>query len=528
MRLTAISLVLFFLTGTSHAQSRDLPEVAVVCPLTPKASRPFGIAHLQGVVLALASSGMKENINLAIYDDEADPEKAEGIFHELSRKNVVAILGPCNSATSKSILKLNNFDVPTISSIATATSLTTPPLGKQWFFRANISDKERISSLLDHVFSPDRKAPVSKILVFYEKDDEFGEGLLTDTEAWLKQNKNEIYTNRFKKISYHRNVTDDDARDLARDVAGTHGENDVGILILGLAVDAVKIIDQLRNTRSTAQIFLPDPENEVIRNAAATGVDVTGVQFVSVWNPSDSRINKFSERFRSRYAEEAEFAAALGHDAASILFHVIKETPELISTKEKRLEIRNRLESYKYDRAHFTLAIPGFQSFHNNEFNAIALNAMQFDSNGHQLSWRDVPNKPKKSGEVLSRRTSTWEPEKWIIIGFLLAAAIGSGIRGFHEKSSPKKTLLKHFFSVRSLIFDPLISLSLATGTYFVLYKFYPASITLTSTNDNRIISTAFLAFALVLGYLGHTVILTVFSYIKTLLGANGNDRIRQ
>jgi ABC-type branched-subunit amino acid transport system substrate-binding protein len=129
--------------------------VAVVGPLTPS-SKAFGIPHLQSTTLAIDKYNRRhttdgKQIQLKLFDDRADPATSISIVKSLSTSNVVAILGPANSAVAQGVVSLlqdDNLRLPVISSLATATNLTEG-LRTKYFFRANVSDRNRLSACLD-------------------------------------------------------------------------------------------------------------------------------------------------------------------------------------------------------------------------------------------------------------------------------------------------------------------------------------------------------------------------------------------
>src|SRR5262249_46045489 len=150
--------------------------IAVVGPLTPS-SKAFGIPHLQSITLATDEynkehDGQKRRVQLQVFDDQANSDLSQTIVSTVSSSNTVAILGPANSSASAAVIQLmqnRKIGIPVISSLSTATKLTDN-LETRFFFRANVSDRKRLSTFLEYVFSDDKLKPRRAVL-FYEKAD---------------------------------------------------------------------------------------------------------------------------------------------------------------------------------------------------------------------------------------------------------------------------------------------------------------------------------------------------------------------
>ena len=125
-----VLVVSAFAAGLATAQTSDEPvtsaqglAIAVVGPLTPS-SKAFGIPHLQSITLAVDQYNQQQSevgrkIHIEILDDKADPETGVSIVRKLAASNVAAILGPANSATTRSVISLlqnENLRIPVISS----------------------------------------------------------------------------------------------------------------------------------------------------------------------------------------------------------------------------------------------------------------------------------------------------------------------------------------------------------------------------------------------------------------------------
>src|SRR5258708_15095842 len=102
-----ISLIATLALAAPATEALETVSVGVLCPLTTP-SKSFGIAHLQGVTLAVEewnqNPGNGPLIRLRIADDLEATEQGKAMFAELATEGVVAILGPCNSSVALQLL----------------------------------------------------------------------------------------------------------------------------------------------------------------------------------------------------------------------------------------------------------------------------------------------------------------------------------------------------------------------------------------------------------------------------------------
>src|SRR5262249_45299774 len=96
--------------GETASSAQHRVNIAVVGPLTPS-SKAFGIAHLQGITLAVdeynqqhTASGLEVQLNL--FDDKANPELGKNLVKSIASSDAVAILGPANSAVTSAVIQL--------------------------------------------------------------------------------------------------------------------------------------------------------------------------------------------------------------------------------------------------------------------------------------------------------------------------------------------------------------------------------------------------------------------------------------
>ncbi|HXJ33785.1 MAG TPA: ABC transporter substrate-binding protein [Candidatus Eisenbacteria bacterium] len=172
---TAIALLYATVAGAA-------PQISIGV-ISPKmgASSATGEAHEASIEFALGKrrqvalpDGQKVELRVVTRDDRGDPKIAAEVARDLvENENVVAILGPVNSRCTRAVLDAT-LDVPIISALSTAQSLAGPKRD-HWFFRATVSDQERMRQFVKLLKKYDELlAP--PFLVLYE-DEEYGRGL---------------------------------------------------------------------------------------------------------------------------------------------------------------------------------------------------------------------------------------------------------------------------------------------------------------------------------------------------------------
>ena len=182
------------------------------------------------------------------------------------------------------------------------------------------------------------------MIAFYERADAFGEGMLTDAKNWLRNNDPNFLENAFLEVGYPRNVSPTDAAQLIADAnAKGFGASNDGVLLLGIAQDAVTFINVLRMKNVQSRIFFNEPDLLVFKAAAERHIPIAGVRVLSVYWPNNAMVNAFHDLFQEKFNDEPSFSAALAYDAARILLRAIDvaiggpERPNDIQTLRDRI-----------------------------------------------------------------------------------------------------------------------------------------------------------------------------------------------
>jgi len=141
------------LSSTSNAQVK----VGVIQGLSgPPAIVDFGESYLQGVKLALKdyqASGGKTKIELIVYDDEANPQRAVSLAQRLIQNDkVAAIIGTVSSGNVMAMAPIIQMaGVPLMAGPSIATGITKKFINENpsYIFRCSMVEQFQIDQMLD-------------------------------------------------------------------------------------------------------------------------------------------------------------------------------------------------------------------------------------------------------------------------------------------------------------------------------------------------------------------------------------------
>ncbi len=140
--------------GSSHAAD---VKIGVVQGLSgPPAIVDFGESYLQGIRLAVkdytAAKG-KHKIELVVYDDEANPQKAVSLVQRLIQNDKVPII--IGTVSSGNVLAfapiMQKAGVPLVAGPSIATNITAQFINENpsYIFRCSMVEKHQIEAMLD-------------------------------------------------------------------------------------------------------------------------------------------------------------------------------------------------------------------------------------------------------------------------------------------------------------------------------------------------------------------------------------------
>jgi branched-chain amino acid transport system substrate-binding protein len=132
-------------------------KVGVVESLNgPPAITDFGDSYLQGIKLALKdyqAGGAKTKIDLVVYDDEANPQKAVSVVQRLIQNDRVPVV--IGTAASGNVLAfapiLQKAEIPLVAGPSIATNITAQFIDQKpsFIFRCSMVEKFQIEAMLD-------------------------------------------------------------------------------------------------------------------------------------------------------------------------------------------------------------------------------------------------------------------------------------------------------------------------------------------------------------------------------------------
>jgi branched-chain amino acid transport system substrate-binding protein len=152
--LAAISTAIVLASGASAQES---VRVGVVQGLSgPPAIVDFGESYLQGIRLALKdyeASDAQTAIELIVYDDEANPQRAVSVIQRLIQNDgVSAVMGTVSSGNVLAFAPiLQRAGIPLIAGPSIATNITAQFIDEDpsYIFRCSMVERYQIDAMLD-------------------------------------------------------------------------------------------------------------------------------------------------------------------------------------------------------------------------------------------------------------------------------------------------------------------------------------------------------------------------------------------
>ena len=152
-KITAGTALALSISATAFSQVK----VGVIQGLSgPPAIVDFGESYLQGLKLALKdyqAKGGKTKIELVVYDDEANPQRAVSLTQRLIQNDrVPVVIGTVSSGNVLAMAPiLQKAGVPLVAGPSIATNITSQFINEQpsYIFRCSMVEKYQIDKMLD-------------------------------------------------------------------------------------------------------------------------------------------------------------------------------------------------------------------------------------------------------------------------------------------------------------------------------------------------------------------------------------------
>lgn len=315
------------------AFAQDTVKVGVVESLNgPPAITDFGDSYLQGIKLALKdyqAGGGKTRIELIVYDDEANPQKAVSLVQRLIQNDQVpVVIGTVSSGNVLAFAPiLQKAEIPLVAGPSIATNITAQFIDQKpsYIFRCSMVEKFQIEALLDWAAKSFQKI-----------------GLVHSTTGYGSVSAKEIEAGMKAR-----------GKELVAIEAAAPGVNDLTPQIIKMRDAGAELV--LDFHESFELVFRPmarlNYHPKVAGNWGLSSLKIEQVvgretldgtvmgQALDLGNP---KTKQFDERMRAEYGNDYRWpvVAALGYDAGQIVFKAVDKVG-----KSDPKAIRDAIES---------------------------------------------------------------------------------------------------------------------------------------------------------------------------------------
>ncbi len=281
----------------------------------------FGVSTDHGVILALeernAAGGVKgKKIELKTLDDASKANEAGSVVQRLiSEDHVVALIGEVASGSSLSGGKIaQQFGVPMISPSSTNKKVTE---GRDMVSRVCFLDE--FQGYVVAKFAKDQK--FDKVAILFDQAAPYSKGLAESFQSELEGLGGVIAT----KQAYTAGDADVSAQLQSIKTSGAQA-----VFLPGYYTDVGNIVNQARKLGVTVP-FLGGDGWDSSKLAEIGGEAIEGSYYSNHYSFEESRpeVQEFVTKFQKRWNETPDGLAALGYDAARVLFAAMDKAPTL-------------------------------------------------------------------------------------------------------------------------------------------------------------------------------------------------------
>ncbi|MFO7171947.1 MAG: ABC transporter substrate-binding protein [Bacillota bacterium] len=311
--------------GAGGVEGTDVIKIGVSAPLTGEIAA-LGQSTRNAVEMAAEEvnaaggidvGGKKLKVRMIIEDDQNSPEQTASVFQKLIHQDqVVAFIGSQSSkATNAGAPIANDAKVPAISPWATNPMVTE---GKPYMFRACFIDP--FQGYVAAKFAREH-LKAQRAAVLYDVASDYNKGLA------------EVFRKEFEKMggtitAYETYTTGD--KDFSAQLTKIKATNP-DVLFLPNYFNEVPLQVQQARKLGLNVTFLGGDGWDSPKLVELGGADMEGTYFTNHYTPTaDSpAVKEFVEKFKARYGQVPDAAAALTYDAARILFQAIERAGSL-------------------------------------------------------------------------------------------------------------------------------------------------------------------------------------------------------
>ncbi len=281
----------------------------------------FGVSTDHGVVLAMeernAAGGVKgRKIELKTLDDASKSSEAGNVVQRLiSEDHVVALIGEVASGSSLAGGKVaQQFGVPMISPSSTNKKVTE---GRDMVSRVCFLDE--FQGYVVAKFAKDQK--FDKVAVLFDQGAPYSKGLAETFKSEFEGLKGTITTSQ----AYTGGDPDVSAQLQSIKTSGAQA-----VFLPGYYTDVGNIVNQARKLGITVP-FLGGDGWDSSKLAEIGGAAIEGSYYSNHYSFDEARpeVQEFVTKFQKRWGDTPDGLAALGYDAARVLFDAMDKAPSL-------------------------------------------------------------------------------------------------------------------------------------------------------------------------------------------------------
>jgi len=285
----------------------------------------FGVSTHQGIALAVkeknAAGGVKgagggKKIHLISYDDQGkSQEVVTAVTRLIQQDNVVALLGEV--ASSRSIAGgqvAQRYGVPMIT-----PSSTNPQVTEIGDMISRVCFIDPFQGYVGASFAKNQ-LKFDKAATLYNRAQAYSAGLNEEFKKAFNAAGGEVVLEQ---------AYSDGDNDFSAQLTAIRGKNPQFIYIPGYYTEVVNIARQARKLGITCPMLGGDGwVSEELKNA---GDALDGCYFSDHYSQEDKRpeVQEFLKKYSAEYGKTPDSMAALGYDAANLLFDAMERSPTL-------------------------------------------------------------------------------------------------------------------------------------------------------------------------------------------------------
>lgn len=318
--LSIMLAAVMVVTATLVVGAAETFKIGVVGPTTGPVAT-YGLSVIDAVVMAVEEVNAKggilgQQVQLIIEDNKADATETSNAFRKLiSRDQVHAIIGAvvtANSIVGGQIAQM--MKVPMITPTSTAEKVTQ---AGDYVFRACLIDPVQGRIMANFAYNT---LGLREVAVLTARTNDYSVGL------------EEVFVETFEglggKIVAKESYSEGD-QDFRAQLTKIRAQNPEAVYVPGYYTEAGLIAKQMRQLGMNQPILGPDGFDSP-KLFEIGGDAVYGSYFTNHYHPEagDEVSQRFVDNYRAKYGKDPDGFAALGYDAAMILFNAIERAGE--------------------------------------------------------------------------------------------------------------------------------------------------------------------------------------------------------